>query len=473
MNNVLGGKVRLRQRLFGSFLIVIALCLGLIITYTQLAPFGQIEDAPSFIGQQYAIQFAPIFGASYESTQNWDQAKALAHLLVENRARDLISEGALGPLELIELRQAFLIERIVLLDSTGGVVADTLADPTSVKTLQPIMVPLIDERGIQIGSLIVVSGFNTDFLINLRKGARRAVSGVTLWAALASSIISIGLSYRLTRPLQKLSQAAATLAEAGDVEKIPVTRRDEVGELTVSFNEMVDRIQHQRQLRQQMVADIAHELRTPLSIIRLELSSVADGLQDPTVATVSMQQELDALEKLIGDLNLLALADAHELKLNLREVDAVDFLTQAVRQWEQPARQSSMLIELKLPPREEILMQADERRLYQILNNLVGNALRYASASPTLEISLAVKDGGSVQFSVRDFGPGIPPEDIPHLFDRFYRVTQHEGSKTGGSGLGLAIAKRLVDLHAGKIWCESRLGEGTLFVVEFKSYEPP
>ena len=295
------------------------------------------------------------------------------------------------------------------------------------------------------------------------------MSGVTLWAALASSIISVGLSYRLTRPLQKLSRAAATLAEAGNVEKIPVTRRDEVGELTVSFNEMVDRIQHQRQLRQQMVADIAHELRTPLSIIRLELSSVADGLQDPAVATVSMQQELDALEKLINDLNLLALADAQELKLDLRDVDAVDFLTQAVRQWEQPARQSGMPIHLMLPPREEILIQADEHRLYQILNNLVSNALRYASTSPRLEISLEANENRSVQFSVRDFGPGIPPEDIPHLFERFYRVTRHEAAKIGGSGLGLAIAKRLVDLHGGKIWCESRLGEETRFIVELKT----
>ena len=164
MNNRFGIKVRLRQRLFGSFLIVIGLCLGLIITYTQLAPVGQIDDAPSFIGQQYAVQFAPIFVTSYTSTRNWDQAEALAQLLVENRSRDLLPDGAIGPREFIELRQAFLIERIVLLDAAGSVVVDTSADPESVNELRPMMIPLIDEGGTQIGSLITVSGFNGDFL---------------------------------------------------------------------------------------------------------------------------------------------------------------------------------------------------------------------------------------------------------------------------------------------------------------------
>ncbi|MEM7799559.1 MAG: ATP-binding protein [Chloroflexota bacterium] len=461
-------RLRLRSRIFLSFLIVIGLTLSLVVVYGNVAQYNEAENFPLFIGQLYGARFAPFFISSHETNGNWNQADELVRLLVNNPAVDVLPEGERGPLGLIEFQFFFQIDRVVLFDRNGDILADSHPDQALGQDSVETMIPLVTQSGAQIGSLSVLSGFNDEFVDAFQRGSRRVVLTMTLWAALASSLVSLALSYRLTKPIQKLSEAATALAESGEAEMIPVTRNDEVGELTEIFNDMATRLKEQRHLRQQMTADIAHELRTPLSIMRLELNGIADGLQDPAAAVISLEQEINALERLIEDLNLLALTDAQELKLDLREVDAVDFLIQAKRVWDQPTEQHEMRIKLDLPIQEEVLIEADERRLYQILNNLVSNALRYASTSPTLEIGLHLPNHETVQFSVRDYGPGIPQEDIPHLFDRFYRVKGKRAADTVGTGLGLAIAKRLVELHNGRIWCESKLGEGSAFIIKLK-----
>lgn len=466
-------RLPFRWRLFFSFLTVINLSVLTVALYGNLYPFNDIENAPIYLNRLYAAQLAPVFIASHSTSDRdgWEESQFLVERLVENRSQDILPDRPFGLTDLITLSEAFQYRRIVVFDLSGSIVADSSLSGEPLDSSSPLSVPMLDQNGAQIGSIIVESGFDAAYIAGIRRRGRRAVASLSIWAGLASSIVSIILSYRLTRPLKRLTEAAAALAERGETEEIPVTRFDEVGNLTVMFNDMAGRLKLQRQLRQQMVADIAHELRTPLSIMRLELSSVIDGFQNAETAYPAIESELRTLERLISDLNLLALSDAHELELEMRELDAVDFLVQATRQWEQPARQSDMSIELQLPPQEEILIQADERRLYQILNNLVTNAFRYASQGSKLTLSLEIGDDHAVQFKVRDFGPGIPEADVPHLFDRFYRVTGDQIAETGGSGLGLAIAKRLVELHHGRIWCESQMGEGTLFVVELSHGE--
>ncbi|MEM9773679.1 MAG: HAMP domain-containing sensor histidine kinase [Chloroflexota bacterium] len=459
-------RIRLRHRLFLAFFIVIGLSQALVLTYAAFSSVNDIDNPAQLVSRRYAIEFAPVFSFSYRANEDWGQAELLIDEMMKNSSREMLNDNDESFFEVINMPQPFRINRIILLDASGEIVVDSQRDPASAEALFPNAVPLLDEDGSQIGSLIIGSGFNADFILEIQQGSRQAFIGISLWATVISIILSLILSYRLSQPLRKLRQAAATLADSGEVEELPITRYDEIGELTAIFNEMSGRIQHQRHLRQQMVADIAHELRTPLSVMKIELSSLVDGLQDPANVTVSLQQEIDTLEKLIGDLNLLALADAQELKLDLREIDAADFLTQATRQWEQPAHQHGMTINLILPHNHEILIQGDERRLYQVLSNLVNNAFKYAADNPKLEISLVEVNDKTIQFRVRDFGSGIPPEDIPYLFDRFYRVKGNQVLEAGGSGLGLAISKRLVDLHGGRIWCESKLGEGSQFVVE-------
>jgi signal transduction histidine kinase len=210
-----------------------------------------------------------------------------------------------------------------------------------------------------------------------------------------------------------------------------------------------------------MMADIAHELRTPLSVMKLEIEGLTDGLQPPERAAEALQTEIVALEQLIEDLRLLSLAEAGGLDLHLAETKLRPLLTEIVTTWQNQARSQQITLRLAvaeaLPP-----VLADARRLGQVFHNLVSNALRYTPLGGTITLGGRV-EGVEVWLWLADSGPGLPAEVLPHLFERFYRADPSRSRETGGSGLGLAIARQLVLLHGGRIWAESE--QGAVFYV--------
>lgn len=276
-------------------------------------------------------------------------------------------------------------------------------------------------------------------------------------------LVSLGLAQRLVNPLQRLSLAARQLASGENSNPLPIESKDELGDLTQAFNEMTAALNRQKYLRRQMVADIAHELRTPLSIMQLELESLVDGLQTPAEAAASLQDEVNALNRLVEDLRLLSLADAGGLQFTLEVLDVSAFLQQMMDSWvaKAQAQQVQLLLEVTgpLPP-----VYADEGRLIQVFNNLLGNALRYSPVGQTLTLG-GRANNGELWLWVADNGPGVSPEDLPYVFERFYRADPSRSRDTGGSGLGLAIAKQWIALHGGRMWVESEVGKGATFYI--------
>jgi signal transduction histidine kinase len=258
---------------------------------------------------------------------------------------------------------------------------------------------------------------------------------------------------------------------SGELEQaVPVNSVDEIGELAAAFNQMSRAVSRANSARRQMTADVAHELRTPLTVIAGYVEAMRDGVLAPTPERLSViYSEMEHLQHLVGDLRTLSQADAGELKLSLQPLDPAEVLQQTSAAFAHQAAQKGVRLELLLDsglPR----VLADETRLDQVLDNLLSNALRHTPSGGRVVLA-ASATGGRVRLAVQDTGPGIAPEALPYIFDRFYRADGSRSEETGQSGLGLAIAKALVEAHGGTISVEAAVGQGTTFGIELRAAE--
>ena len=284
----------------------------------------------------------------------------------------------------------------------------------------------------------------------------------TLGAVVLALLLSLLLSRALTRPIRELTLASQSLAAGNLGQQVPVRSQDELGNLARAFNHMSSELARGRLLRRQMTADIAHELRTPLSLILGHAEALSEGVLPPTPEALgTIHDEAQRLSRLVEDLRTLSLSDAGELSLHLASQAAGELLERAAA-WhraEAASRGIALAVEVQpdLPP-----VCGDVDRLAQVLHNLLSNALRHTPEGGRIALS-AQAEGEGVRLAVADTGSGIAPEDLPRVFDRFYRSDASRQRQSGGSGLGLAIAKSLVEAHGGRIWAESELGRGATF----------
>jgi len=290
------------------------------------------------------------------------------------------------------------------------------------------------------------------------------------WAGLAAVAVALVLGLlvarQLTAPLRALTEAARHLTrdeprpvDLGAVPQVQVAGGGEIGELGRAFNQMAHSLAQQETLRRNMMADIAHELRTPLSVIRSDLEALLDGVYEASPETLgSLQEEALLLARLVDDLRALAQAEAGQLKLDRRPVNLAELLRGVVAGFDCVAQGQGQSLELVLPAALP-QVPADPQRVRQVVANLVSNALRHAPESGRVSVSAEVQPQ-AVQISVADDGPGIPAGEVDHVFDRFWRGS---GARSEGSGLGLAIARELVRAHGGRIWVTSEPGAGTTF----------
>ncbi len=296
----------------------------------------------------------------------------------------------------------------------------------------------------------------------------RSVSQATGLAALVAALLALALgiliSRALTRPLKELTAASAEVAAGNLGKQVEVGSSDEIGDLAASFNLMSSDLARASSLRRQMTADIAHDLGTPLTVLR----GYTDGLRDGTLEGEQelyavLNEEVTHLQHLVEDLRTLSLADAGELTLSLRAVDPRAMLERVGLAHVGAARQKG--VELCIDAADTLpSVQVDVERMTQVLNNLVANALRFTSQGQI--VLSASADRSAITLQVTDTSIGIPPEDLNNIFDRFFKVDRSRNRETRSqSGLGLAIARAIVELHRGTIEAQSTLGQGTRFLI--------
>ncbi|NKY97312.1 ATP-binding protein [Nocardiopsis alborubida] len=292
------------------------------------------------------------------------------------------------------------------------------------------------------------------------------VFGVVLLVLVLTVVVSVAVSTRLVRPVRALTDAVRRMREGRGRSRVEVRDSGEIGQLADAFNEMAEHLERLEKQRRAMVSDVSHELRTPLSNLRGWLEAAQDGVADLDRERMGMLVgETLLLQDIVDDLQDLALADAGKLRLSPEPVDAGALVEQVVDSQRLRAAGAGLRLVAEAGDEAgEVVVVADRTRLVQVVGNLLGNALRHTPAPGTVTVRARRSDGEAV-VEVSDTGVGIPAEDLPHVFDRFWRADKSRNRRTGGSGLGLAIVRNLVELHGGSVAVESTVGEGTTFTV--------
>ena len=285
--------------------------------------------------------------------------------------------------------------------------------------------------------------------------------------AVIALILGIFLSRTITRPIRELTQATHAVSEGDLTQQVSINSKDELGELGKAFNKMSAELSRAVNTRKQMIADIAHELRTPLSLILGHAEAVHDGVLPPTKENFEIiREEASRLDHLVEDLRTLSLADAGELPINPQPTEPGRLIQEAASLFQMRAQKKNIKLDLDIAPHLPTL-ELDPGRMTQVLTNILDNATRHTPESGQIVLS-AVQWNDQVKITIEDSGQGLPPEDISRIFERFYRTDssrQRNDKGSGGSGLGLAIAKSIVQAHNGQLSAESEAGQGLKIII--------
>lgn len=293
--------------------------------------------------------------------------------------------------------------------------------------------------------------------------------------ALALPLLAVGLASaafrRIATPLADVMAAADAVADGDLSVRIPEAGPRDFRQLAQSFNRMAEELERADMRRRTLTADVAHELRTPVHIIQGNLEGVLDGVYEPTEAHITATlEETQALARLVEDLRVLSLAEAGQLPLIREAVDVDELLTDLATSFSGQADMAGVDLRVQIDESpgesESLAIVADAGRLNQVLSNLVANGLRHTPEGGSIVLG-ATRTDQWVRIMVSDTGEGIPPKDLPYIFDRFWKGDRSRSHIDGaGSGLGLAIARELVQAHGGRIHVESEPGRGTTFVID-------
>ena len=458
----------LQFRLIAGFALALALALAGVSAYIGLAAHRQVDQLTGATDEARAARLHEAIATFYSDNRGWTGI-----------------ESVVG-------RAGFLSGRdVVVTDQTGRVLADTRGrgrPAFATSRLRSRQLPVVVD-GRRVGSVQILFGrgpqrFPTG---GLRRGAGTPeetasqfqdpplsrfaeatskslmLSGI---AAGAAGVLLVSLmSRRMLGSVRRLTSAAQRLGRGDLSQRVDVSGRDEIAELARTFNAMAEDLERAERQRRNMVGDVAHELRSPLSNIRGYVEAVRDGVLKPDDSTISsIHQQTMYLSKLVDDLRLVAESEAAGFRLDFEPSSMAEAVARSVEAIRPQAEAGGLRVSTAVPPRLP-QVNLDRIRIEQVLANLLQNAVRHTGAGGRIEVS-AEALGSSLSVAVTDSGEGIPPEAIAHVFDRLYRADPSRSRTTGGSGLGLTIARQLVEAHGGSIRAESALGEGSRFVFE-------
>ena len=458
---------RFRIGLFGRIMLaflVIIVAGGLLATWLARRTVAtQFTLYTTTGGQRLAQGLAPDLAAYYAESGSWEGAiEVLAGSSGGHGMMGDTGMGIGGPM------WSMMGYRVLVSDSSGRVVADTGGDMTGTQVDASVLQEngtFITDGEEMIGAVLVTADVQAE-----EQGER--FLGVLNQAILSSVLLAGALAllfgglivWSVVRPLKSLTMAASAVA-AGDLsQRVSVSSGDEISDLANAFNRMAVQLDRAEALRQQLTADIAHELRTPITVIQGNIEALQDGIFPLTEE--ALEPILDKtllLRRLVEDLRQLALAESGQLSLIPEPLDLGGLAGQTLDAFRPQAEARG--VELALIPADRLpSVRADRQRVQQVLDNLLSNALRYTPDGGRITVGLA-RENESVQVTVTDTGPGIPTEALPNVFERFYRADQSRErlSDGGGSGLGLAVARSIVEAHGGRIGVYSPPEQGATF----------
>jgi two-component system OmpR family sensor kinase/two-component system sensor histidine kinase BaeS len=446
--------MRLFPKLLLSFLAVVLVGVVVVSLLANQAAAREVRGFMFGAGMTTDSGLAQRLAGYYRGHGSWEGVESL----LDNPGHGLV--GMMG-------------QRLIVMDAQNRVVADTdglLLGQTLTEYDSTSAAP-IEADGVRVGMLITEGGMGgmmgggqglgspeSDLLGRVN----RAIWLAALAAGLAALVVGGVIAFSLVRPIQRLTVATRAVAHGDLSQRVPVTSSDEVGELAKSFNAMAADLENAERLRRDLTADIAHELRNPLAVLQSNIEAVIDGVLPPTSETLEpLLDQTHLLSRIVDDLRTLALAEAGQLSLNRAPTDPAALARSVVARFTPQAEAKRITLRSDIPgglPQLNI----DSQRIEQVLGNILSNAFRHTPEGGVISVQVsALITEHCVQITVNDTGPGIPPDALPHVFERFYRADKSRARADGGTGLGLAIARQLIALHGGEISATSEPGKGT------------
>ncbi len=443
----------LRWRIMGAIVLAIALTVSVSVAVGYWTTQSRLSAFVSEIGDDEASHLARRLSLEYTTAGGWETVHR--PLSEAGYIYDGAPEGERheeGEGESFELFHEDPV-RVVVTGVDGRVVMDNLSElvpGAAVRDLEGHRETVFDLTTNQpVGHVYV--DVNDEFLSTESHGFLSALLYITLIGGVltigVAVLLAAWLSRRITAPVTALTEATQAIAE-GDLTPLPVTSSDELGRMSAAFNSMAATLTTQRDLRRRLISDVSHELNTPLSVIQLEATGLRDGLQTPERASDQIIEEVDRLRGLVIDLNSLAESDHGELRLTLEATSIHELLAAEVERWRPQARNRqvdlSLQVSADLPD-----MDLDRAHMSRALGNVLSNAIHYTEASGNIVLRAGLAGDEALAISIIDDGIGIHAEDLPHVFDRFYRTDESRSRRRGGTGLGLAITRAIVEAHGG------------------------
>ena len=307
--------------------------------------------------------------------------------------------------------------------------------------------------------------------ISFLKRQSRAFYMIGVIVLMMALIVSIIFSRHLTSPVKKLAQGAQAIRNRRFDERITVTSNDELGQLAQDFNAMAQTLQNFENVRRQWLVDIAHELRTPLAVLRGEIEALQDGIRRVNAkATDSLHAEVMVLSKIVNDLSLIAKTESGIVEMEFIPTDPVQVIRATIKRFQLRFDDSQIIVRPDFQNSEPLATVGDANKLSQVFSNIFENTLRYANTPGILTVGSDIAKDHIIIY-IEDSGPGVADESLNKLFDRLYRTDTARTRETGGSGLGLSICKSIIEAHQGKIWAENGETGGLRMVIQLPRYK--